>query len=64
MGKEADVVIIDPDAEYTIDARTFVSGAKNNTISRDARVSGEVKYTICGGENSIRGNISGGIYDK
>ena len=49
VGKEADVVIIDPDAEYTIDARTFVSRSKN-TPFQGRRVSGEVKYTICGGK--------------
>ena len=49
LGKEADVVIIDPDAEYTIDACTFVSKSKN-TPFHGRKVNGKVRYTICGGK--------------
>ncbi|MCH1982590.1 dihydroorotase [Ruminococcus sp. OA3] len=49
VGKEADVVIIDPNAEYIIDACTFVSKSKN-TPFHGRKVNGEVRYTICGGK--------------
>ena len=48
-GKAADVVVIDPDEAYTIDARTFVSKGKNTPFHR-RKVKGRVKVTICGGE--------------
>lgn len=48
-GKEADIVIIDPEAEYTIDRNTFVSKGKN-TPFHGKKVSGKVRTTICGGK--------------
>ena len=48
-GKDADVTIIDPDAEYVIDPKTFVSRGKNTPFG-GRKVKGSVKYTICGGK--------------
>ncbi|NCC45361.1 MAG: dihydroorotase, partial [Clostridia bacterium] len=47
-GKAADVVIIDPEEEYTIDVRDFVSKGKNTPFN-GKKVKGKVKVTICGG---------------
>lgn len=49
VGKEADVVIIDPDAEYVIDKNTFVSKGRN-TPFHGRKVKGKVMTTICGGK--------------
>ncbi len=48
VGKVADVTIIDPKAEYTIDASTFVSKGKN-TPFHGRKVKGKVKMTIVDG---------------
>lgn len=48
-GKRADVVIIDPEEEYTIDPKKFVSRGKNTPFG-GMKVNGKVKTTICGGE--------------
>lgn len=48
-GKPADVVIIDPKAEYVIDKNTFVSKGKNTPFD-GRKVKGKVCYTICGGK--------------
>ena len=48
-GKDADVTIIDPDEEYVIDPKTFVSRGKNTPFG-GKKVRGSVKYTICGGK--------------
>ena len=48
-GKEADVVIIDPAAEYIIDPATFLSKGKNTPFG-GRKVRGEVRWTICGGK--------------
>lgn len=47
-GKEADIVIFDPAAEYTIDKNKFFSKGKN-TPFHGRKVTGKVMYTICGG---------------
>lgn len=47
-GMDADITVIDPDAEYVIDPSTFVSKGKNTPFG-GKRVSGQVKATICGG---------------
>ncbi len=49
VGKPADVVIIDPKAEYIIDARKFDSKGKN-TPFHGRKVTGKVKMTICDGQ--------------
>ncbi len=48
-GKVADVVIIDPNEEYTIDSRTFASKGRN-TPFQGKKVKGRVKATIFDGE--------------
>lgn len=48
-GAVADITIIDPDKEYTIDVNTFVSKGKNTPFD-GYKVFGEVKYTILGGK--------------
>lgn len=45
----ADITIINPDKEYTIDVNTFVSKGKNTPFD-GYKVSGEVEYTILGGK--------------
>ncbi len=44
----ADITIIDPDAEYTIDKNTFQSKGKNTPFD-GYKVNGKVLYTILGG---------------
>ena len=48
-GKDADLVIFDPNATYTIDKNSFVSKSKN-TPFHGRRVSGRVDATIIGGD--------------
>lgn len=48
VGKEADVTLIDPEAEYVIDASLFASKGKN-TPFHGRKVKGKVKMTIVDG---------------
>lgn len=48
-GKIADIVIIDPEEEYTIDVSKFASKGKNTPFN-GKKVKGKVKMTICNGE--------------
>lgn len=48
-GKTADITIINPDKEYTIDVNTFESKGKNTPFD-GYKVSGEVEYTILNGK--------------
>jgi dihydroorotase len=48
-GKVADIVIADPDAEYTIDKNKFYSKGKN-TPFHGRKVKGRVVYTIVAGK--------------
>ena len=48
-GKDADLVIFDPGASYTIDKNTFVSKSKN-TPFHGRKVTGRVDTTIIGGD--------------
>ena len=57
VGKTADITIIDPDAEYVIDSKTFASRGKNTPFN-GKKVSGEIKYTIAGGK-IVCSNING-----
>ena len=57
VGKTADITIIDPDAEYVIDSKTFASRGKNTPFN-GKKVSGEIKYTIAGGK-LVYYNING-----
>ena len=47
-GKEADVTVIDPNAEFTICAEEFASKGRN-TPFEGREVKGRVMATICGG---------------
>jgi dihydroorotase len=49
IGKQADVTIIDPDAEYKIDVNTFYSRSRNCPY-HGWTVKGKVEKTIVGGE--------------
>lgn len=48
-GKDADIVLIDPEAVYEIDPKTFVSKG-HNTPFGGKKVTGRVNCTICGGK--------------
>lgn len=48
-GAVADITIINPDKEYTIDANTFASKGRN-TPFKGQKVFGEVEYTILNGK--------------
>lgn len=48
-GKTADITIIDPSEEYTIDADTFASKGRNTPFN-GRKVQGRVKATICDGQ--------------
>lgn len=49
VSKVADIVIVDPDAEYEIDVNDFVSKGKNTPFN-GYKVKGKVVRTICGGK--------------
>jgi len=49
VGKDADVVIIDPEAEYVVDVKGFVSKGRNTPFG-GRKVSGRVLCTVCEGE--------------
>ena len=49
VGKDADLVIFDPQASYVIDKNTFVSKSKN-TPFHGRKVTGRVDMTIIGGD--------------
>jgi len=50
IGGKADIVIFDPDEEWTVDSSQFKSKARN-TPYEGMKLKGKVKYTIC------RGNV-------
>lgn len=49
VGRDADIVIINPDKEYAIDVKKFASKGKNTPFD-GYKVFGEVTYTIYGGK--------------
>jgi dihydroorotase len=49
LGRRADITIIDPEAEWTVDPANFRSRGKNTPFAGD-KLTGLVKYTIAGGE--------------
>ena len=48
-GSAADVAVFDPDAEWTVDAESFISKGKNSPL-HGATLKGRVMMTIAGGE--------------
>ena len=48
-GTDADVTVIDPEAAWVIDPKTFVSKGRNTPFA-GKRVHGKVRVTICRGE--------------
>ena len=52
VGKTADITIIDPDAEYVIDSKTFASRGKNTPFN-GKKVSGEIIYSNINGTEVI-----------
>tara|TARA_B100002003_G_C14144471_1_gene550238 strand:- start:3078 stop:3308 length:231 start_codon:yes stop_codon:yes gene_type:complete len=50
-GANADVTIIDPDAEWTVDADAFLSRGKNSPL-HGATLKGAVVTTLVGGETA------------
>nr|WP_243152365.1 dihydroorotase [Pseudoflavonifractor sp. 524-17] len=49
IGGDADVVIFDPDEEWTVDPSQFASKGRNTPFG-GRKLKGKVKYTIAGGE--------------
>ena len=48
-GGVADTAILDANATWTLDAKTFVSRSPNSSFIR-GEVTGQVKWTVCGGK--------------
>lgn len=64
-GKDADIVIIDPEEIFAIDVHRFASKGKNSPF-HGRKVKGKVKATICGGKIVYRENEkanTGGSHD-
>ena len=49
VGKQGDVTIFDPAAEYTVDTGTFRSKSRNCPYN-GWKLKGKIEYTIVGGE--------------
>ena len=56
LGAVADLVIFDPDEEWTINPEQFASKARNTPFA-GRRVKGKVKYTIAKGEVIYQDNL-------
>ena len=54
-GKQGDVTIIDPEAEWTVDVQKFVSKSRNCPY-HDWKIKGKVEATIVGGEVRFEAN--------
>ena len=52
-GKEADVIVVDPKAEWTVDPGQFASKSKNTPFN-GWKLKGRVLYTIVGGKVVVR----------
>lgn len=48
-GRKADIVVFDPDAEWTVGADTLLSSGKNSPFSGQS-LRGRVRYTVVGGD--------------
>jgi dihydroorotase len=53
VGADADVTVIDPDEEWTVDTRTFQSLSKNTPFNA-WRLRGRAVVTIVGGDMKYR----------
>lgn len=62
-GKIADIVIINQDESYTINVRDFASKGKNTPFA-GRKVTGKVKFTICGGQIVYRDKGSSPRYQE
>ena len=49
VGADADMVIFDPDEEWTVDPEQFASKGRNTPFAGQ-KLKGKVKYTIVGGK--------------
>lgn len=54
VGKDADIVIIDPDKEWQVRAEDFVSKSRNSAFL-GRKLKGVVEYTICAGKVAYTG---------
>lgn len=54
--KPADIIIFNPDEEYTVDVSSFSSKAKNSPYD-GYRLHGKVEYTIVGGQIVVNQGI-------
>lgn len=52
-GKDADIIIVEPEKEWTVEEDKFVSRSKNSAFL-GRRLKGVVEYTICGGKISYK----------
>ena len=59
-GKTADLVIFDPKETYVIDKNRFASKGRN-TPFHGRKVTGRVKYTICGGRIVYEDGVEGSV---
>ena len=48
-GKDADLIIVDPNKQWTVGKESFISKSKNSAFL-GAQLQGEVEYTFCKGE--------------
>ena len=53
VGADADVIIVDPKAEWTVDAARFASKSRNTPFN-GWQLKGQVLYTIVGGKIIVR----------
>jgi dihydroorotase len=49
IGKQADIIVVDPQAEWTVDRKCFVSKSRNSAFL-GKKLKGVVAYTICNGK--------------
>ena len=55
-GKAADIIIFNPDEEYTVDVKSFLSKSKNSPYD-GYRLNGKVEYTIVDGKIVVNQGI-------
>lgn len=62
VGKIADITIINPEKEYSIDVKTFASKSKNSPFD-GFKVKGKVEYTIVNGNIIVENGVLRGEYN-